>query len=666
MQTTLTGLPKRDIEEAFKGGIPYTAPRPLVGTSGSDWVFQPHRELYETIATNVLEHYDHYKKNKIDKTYIPAYFYLGGAGTGKSRHASEFASSVKAAIKSHTQHSHRDELAERLENAFIFHVSFENGTSLTAKEMSDPWYAIGTRMLHQLLGEDVEKIGRRYVASPRDIFRLVAAAQNVDLYDNFTGILVVDGIQKALKGDNDGRNNTSTFYGLLGQIGDLSLMSRDLSKTEGGTPRQAPFIMTCVTATCFGPIQDFLGDSHRKRVFLPLNRLVAPTWKKDHSPVFNDSPVIRLLVNDVGGHARAMELIADLLTEYPKNLEPNIAEFTNRLHEILMDRYGEAISVIEHHTLSIVQCILSRQPILLRGLIPGSTLQWEHVTASGLIWFEKTETNYDAHGYLVAPYIWLWMLARLKLSEDTRRLRQFLQDWQFNDYADLLHLMAGKGSLGNSTWQSFEVFCCSFRRLRSLGFEDGQEVPLKLLHSGCKLQDDKNTMVVNRHLDFAEAVHQYRTDSMTKKHTTTRKAQSAEEVVTLHSGTLNADAQLSYVILNGASASAGDFFLSVEIPTQRAPGEKASLGKPVREVGQCKLIQDGLTQAKYNAERNKSAGPDDIFILYTKTKISKDCTLPDRSGFVDASCWDSYFGPFSGRAYMALQRSRSKEKNDQT
>jgi hypothetical protein len=66
-----------------------------------------------------------------------------------------------------------------------------------------------------------------------------------------------------------------------------------------------------------------------------------------------------------------------------------------------------------------------------------------------------------------------------------------------------------------------------------------------------------------------------------------------------------------------------------------------------------------LTQATYEAERKKSAGPDDIFMLYTKTEIPNGCALPDRSGLVDASCWDSYFGPFSGRAYMAMQYNSS-------
>ena len=76
----------------------------------------------------------------------------------------------------------------------MFHVSFENETPLTVEERSDPWNAVGVRMLHQLLGKPIDYIRSRYVAGPATVFRLVAAAENVDLYDDFTGILVVDGL----------------------------------------------------------------------------------------------------------------------------------------------------------------------------------------------------------------------------------------------------------------------------------------------------------------------------------------------------------------------------------------------------------------------------------------------------------------------------------------
>ena len=180
---------------------------------------------------------------KLIRHIFPPISIWRGAGTGKSRHGLEFASSVQEAIKLRTQHPLYDELAQGLEKAFIFHISFENGTSLTAEEMSNSWNAIGIRMLHQLLSEPIQDIRSQYVADPSTVFQLVAAAENVDLYDDFTGILVVDGIQKVLT--DGGRNKNSIFNGLLNQISDLSLQSRDPSETRGGILREEPFIMTC-------------------------------------------------------------------------------------------------------------------------------------------------------------------------------------------------------------------------------------------------------------------------------------------------------------------------------------------------------------------------------------------------------------------------------------
>ena len=149
----------------------------------------------------------------------------------------------------------------------------------------------------------------------------------------------------------------------------------------------APFIMTCVTATIFGPIQDFLADSHRKRVYLPLNRLQPPTSKNDNSLVLAKTPTVRLLVNDVGGHSLAMELIADELTNYPNNT-PNTTELAEAVYVKLKGHYSEVISVLQGNIFPVVQCVLSRKQIWIQDLVP---LRWEQVMASGLIWFERSE-----------------------------------------------------------------------------------------------------------------------------------------------------------------------------------------------------------------------------------------------------------------------------------
>jgi hypothetical protein len=39
-------------------------PHPLVRTSGKDWLFQPHPDLYKILGKNVYEHYAHYKEGE--------------------------------------------------------------------------------------------------------------------------------------------------------------------------------------------------------------------------------------------------------------------------------------------------------------------------------------------------------------------------------------------------------------------------------------------------------------------------------------------------------------------------------------------------------------------------------------------------------------------------
>jgi len=62
------------------------------------------------------------------------------------------------------------------------------------KEKSNLWNAIGVKMLYWLLGKPISYICSRYVAEPKAVFRLITAAENVDLYKDLTGILVVNRI----------------------------------------------------------------------------------------------------------------------------------------------------------------------------------------------------------------------------------------------------------------------------------------------------------------------------------------------------------------------------------------------------------------------------------------------------------------------------------------
>ena len=58
----------------------------------------------------------------------------------------------------------KDKLKERLQGAWVSHVSLENGTGLMTDEVKDPFKAIGIRMLLQLLpNQQLARFVDRYI-----------------------------------------------------------------------------------------------------------------------------------------------------------------------------------------------------------------------------------------------------------------------------------------------------------------------------------------------------------------------------------------------------------------------------------------------------------------------------------------------------------------------
>ena len=103
--------------------------------------------------------------------------------------------------------------------------------------MNNLWNTVAAGML-AYLNRPLRQVSQ-YIAEPDAVFQLVAKAENVDLYNDFTGILVVDGLQKALRKQGDEKDKDSDFYQLLSQIASLSLMSRHSSETKNGTLRKS-------------------------------------------------------------------------------------------------------------------------------------------------------------------------------------------------------------------------------------------------------------------------------------------------------------------------------------------------------------------------------------------------------------------------------------------
>ncbi|KAN0087013.1 hypothetical protein V8E54_000701 [Elaphomyces granulatus] len=132
--------------------LPYTPPDPgvLLNSPGRAWDYQVSPGMKTIIREEVGEHFGHYVNGNLDKSTIPLYLILSGAGTGKSRNAAELHETTYRCFDGTYFQETNEELANFLRDPYIFHISFENGSGVQTEE-SDPWRAIGSRMILQLL-----------------------------------------------------------------------------------------------------------------------------------------------------------------------------------------------------------------------------------------------------------------------------------------------------------------------------------------------------------------------------------------------------------------------------------------------------------------------------------------------------------------------------------
>ncbi|RIA88035.1 hypothetical protein C1645_739700 [Glomus cerebriforme] len=105
---------------------------------------------------------------------------------GKSRNANEFHQTAITCLSAQED----GELLTRIKEAWVFLISYEN----ERPDEPHPYFAIGTRMLLQLLRDKMRLHETYKPPGPLDVVSLIAKHHNQDL-KNVTVILVVDGMQ---------------------------------------------------------------------------------------------------------------------------------------------------------------------------------------------------------------------------------------------------------------------------------------------------------------------------------------------------------------------------------------------------------------------------------------------------------------------------------------
>ena len=578
------------------------APKPLLASSGLMWEYQAEPTLLKTIQNAIKGQYASYRAGQIDKTTMPLYLFLSGAGTGKSRNASEFHRTVVECLGDEDE-----ELKNKLRNAWVFHVSFEKGSSLMKSE-PDPQKGIGNRMLLQLLrNKELEHIIEEYEQPyPLQVLELVARYEGISL-KGATVIVVVDGMQNLMVSYEDGLNAESSFYKTLTYMGDLA--------------HKGAFLLPCCTATFSRPIDQGLKPSNRYRVYLPVASLEPPTIRRNYTiqPAFPmDDPVMKILVGDCGGHGRALEILWNLIKGLNLN-DCDVGDLMRNLRKRLAELYKNALPNRDDAR-AIAQAVLVHQYLEPDKHIPNTTKFPDQVVAPGLIRYEKC----GEYGYLHVPYIWLWVIAERPSGES------LLAGWRLDDYDGFL-AKEDRTLPSYCSWENFEKFNARFRRIKSLVLEEGRLTKISEMHFGARLNGDIS--FVNHHLDVAYAANQI--------NTRTTNQNSVEWIIDSTKEPINIR-QHGHIIINATSAPAGDAFLSLD--TQ----------PPANEIHQYKFYSghSNIDQEDFENERKKAASKKDFFILFTTQEKPCDINLLANSGIVDRKNWESYFGPFAGRAFV--------------
>ncbi|EEY59517.1 Crinkler (CRN) family protein [Phytophthora infestans T30-4] len=558
-------------------------PKSLVATTGANWDFQNSLDL-GNLASAIGCHYEAWRDGKTDKRTHPLFVCLDGPGTVKSRLLDEFPKILQQRIfRDETQGD--PAMKQLLQTAYNFKITFENGTT-DNYGISDPRKMIGTRMLYQLQESDWTMFNANPVNQvfSAEVLTKLSAITETDS-NRMCVILCVDSLQKL---QHEPGSKHSEFYTAFASLCDLVNASKC-------------WLIVICAATIYQPVDEFLAASPQWREMLQTTSLKRP--KIDGRDVFDtfdygNGALTQLLVDDMGGHGRALEELFNVMLQN----QGQAFEFIPVMHNVLA-AIRQAYPAIVAQMQSMKQAFLA---VISRRRVDGNSLfgilTLDQVISCGLIRLDGTQ--------LQCPFI-LYMLL------ETHDI-----PWSKHaTYAPAERLEDLK------PWQLWEHFNCKFRVLKSQAFAQEESVLWTDIHHGARFGDGCNRRVIERQLTYALA---------DKRMPTKTKGFKEERC------SCGNDQGKCFLYQPADGSPSGDAFLCLEDATKGF----------FHEVHQCKCVEGNLSLDVFEQERLKAAGPDDLFILYCTSLVTTDLCLLPNSAFVDATCWEAYYGPFAARAFF--------------
>ncbi|KAE8971528.1 hypothetical protein PR002_g26798 [Phytophthora rubi] len=283
--------------------LEWREPMRLCTSDGQDWAYQGAPGLVAELAQPLVAHNEAWKLGYEGKQNYAINLVLDGRGTGKSRMLDE----MKGLLCEAAKQSQQQELVERMKNAYVFRVTFEGGTSSTGNLLDSecPEFDVSYRMLYQLAKDRIEwpKFVDQLVESYPSLFlcieevmEILATLEKIGNMKNMTVILCVDGLQQLVY---DGTKSCA-FYRVLATICGFLNSSR-------------AFAVCVCSATMEIPVERALSYSSQWRVYL------SPPVLRGEDVLKPRTKFEKRLVDDMGGHGRALETLASVLRQYTKD-----------------------------------------------------------------------------------------------------------------------------------------------------------------------------------------------------------------------------------------------------------------------------------------------------------------------------------------------------------
>ena len=571
--------------------LKWREPHKFCTTSGSEWDYQSCSFLRENLEENLNKHYERTLAGSRDKSDHPLFLTMCGPGTGKSRLLDEF---VSLAVN-----CTNGDLKAKLEDAFVFKVSFENSTQMFTK--NGP-ISIGCRMYRQLHPEEID--WEAFCADPKShvrpwfVIRKLSAILCRDLKD-MNVIILVDGMQNLhhIPGEKDT---------------DLHQALQALSQLSNGSGKQGrPFVVCCCAATFSSPIHEVLGPSGQFRV--PL----LPPRVDGHKILQTEDPVEKMLVGDMGGHGRALEIFCEKLIAI-KNIQGDnysIYDVMNKFDHALSMYYPnfDICNLGEEVLKKLVAAVLTGVAVSPKTRFGEYSV--DDIVQLGLFRREKSST-------LSCPFIWL---------------KRMVPDLIHEAFCDPeYHRIASDKYY---TWQNWEVFIAKFISLKSkvlCGRRSWKE-----FHKGASFGDEIPDVTIEK-LSLVLSTKQY----LTKSKEIFEQSKNTKDILLIRMTTM-----CDTIVVNGSSAPAGDVFGVCEEHLDDNSTRKVVFAYDAKHRKGKRSLKD------YIIEKEKACSDRDLFIEFsTSNKKFTEDELPDRCGFVGLENYVDYFGPFAGRVFFSLDK----------